>query len=720
MIEDSSKTLENEFSDWLVKLIREDRLFNVIVGKSEIEELASVASQEDFIPAFTSDYLSRTACIQSANYVLDQLSFLEIIAVNKSISISSGEVLRPDIIAFNPEQRTIVIFEIKRDVLTERQAVTELMAYEHEIQNNFPFLSNFEMCFVVVATHWSTLMDHAVASMVTWSNKQCLAIHLKTENAVRELHCRLPSAWSLLGSIGIPPQAIQAVDLVLYEEGANAETNGPPPSVFTAAQMIVRNGDRANSHGFLMLWQDCAGMSGVRWVLTISALDPLVFFFLSRDSSNPIKLRDSKMSAFFEERSSDLSYGMLPSSAMMIARDAIEILKPEFSPQWEGLMTWDEKIASHRKRAVPLYFEFWGKLGEYIRHFVGLPAVRKCLMPYIHSGEIDWTAPEVAIPVIEDLAGRRPLKDGLIRCSDAFEIGESLQLLLFLYKNRPNTQNEPWHAYLRWCELHVLQICIELVQVYYVAKRINVPPPPISFHSERCVEAVEEIIKWVDGNLIGKSELVIRLAYNIGLHCSVILDPSFSELHPLEDLKKLRCKAAEQVRSLVALILMRYNLAIDEGNASSEHKKWYKSIRKVVCLAPGIVLSDEKTVRAALASTSDQTILASVKELFLPAADAMFPPLYINFASNAVVKVDWDWLKDGVTRMFKSGEKRPAVIRQCSGVLGTGPLQGPPYTMLVEISDPAKEVYFLDHGAALSIAVKMTWDELRRRYAQGE
>lgn len=55
--------------------------------------------------------------------MLNNLKLLDVVSVDKSISLTTGEALRPDILCFNPESRTLIVFEIKRDKLTERQAV---------------------------------------------------------------------------------------------------------------------------------------------------------------------------------------------------------------------------------------------------------------------------------------------------------------------------------------------------------------------------------------------------------------------------------------------------------------------------------------------------------------------------------------------------------------------------------------------------------------------
>lgn len=175
---DSSIPLESEVAAWLVHLIESDGLYDAIAGKDSLISIADGVRQDDFIPSFGIDYRSRLACAQAAEHVLEQLTLLEIVSVNRSISLTSGEVLRPDILCFNPESRTLVVFEIKRAAETERQTVTELGGYEQELRNLLPFVGDYDICFVVVATEWSILLNHAVGGLNTWSGKKCLALKL--------------------------------------------------------------------------------------------------------------------------------------------------------------------------------------------------------------------------------------------------------------------------------------------------------------------------------------------------------------------------------------------------------------------------------------------------------------------------------------------------------------------------------------------------------------
>ncbi|MEE5145467.1 hypothetical protein V2J91_05125 [Pseudomonas alliivorans] len=117
---------EAEVVTWLQALIENEELVGMLQGQEMIAEITGGIRQEGFIPAFEIDYISRRASAEAAQHVLNRLGLLEIISINTSISLTKGEVLRPDILCFNPESRTLIVFEVKRAIDTERQTLTEL------------------------------------------------------------------------------------------------------------------------------------------------------------------------------------------------------------------------------------------------------------------------------------------------------------------------------------------------------------------------------------------------------------------------------------------------------------------------------------------------------------------------------------------------------------------------------------------------------------------
>ena len=103
---------ESEVVSWLKQIIENEELLESITGQEVITSLTDTVIQEHFLPCFGIDYISRRASAEAADFVLSRLSLLEIISINTSISLTTGEVLRPGILCFNPETKTLVVFEV--------------------------------------------------------------------------------------------------------------------------------------------------------------------------------------------------------------------------------------------------------------------------------------------------------------------------------------------------------------------------------------------------------------------------------------------------------------------------------------------------------------------------------------------------------------------------------------------------------------------------------
>lgn len=138
--------------------------------------------------------------------------------------------------------------------------------------------------------------------------------------------------------------------------------------------------------------------------------------------------RESEVTQYFDKQAIETP-ALVPSVVYQIAKEAFSILRDRYVPEFEGAFSWHESLRQRRAGAVPIRFDFWGKLGEYAREFVCNTAVRDRYMPFISHNELDWTNPEVAIPLIESLSGYSPFAGGMIRCSDAFHAGVTLGTL---------------------------------------------------------------------------------------------------------------------------------------------------------------------------------------------------------------------------------------------------------------------------------------------------
>ncbi|WP_234841408.1 recombinase family protein [Sinorhizobium meliloti] len=131
---------EQQVQDWLESIIAEDRLSEVIVGADKVHESLAWSESPEFKPPFPIDYLTRLGNLRAAQHVLGELHTLELVSKNnRSISREKGERLFVDLLYCARETSRFILFEIKNQDGSAREAVTEITAYEHEALNHTPF-----------------------------------------------------------------------------------------------------------------------------------------------------------------------------------------------------------------------------------------------------------------------------------------------------------------------------------------------------------------------------------------------------------------------------------------------------------------------------------------------------------------------------------------------------------------------------------------------------
>lgn len=82
-----------------------------------------------------------------------------------------------DIIAYNSESYCLALIELKISDSAEREAITELSAYNQGLQNKFRGLSNLEVIWIPISTEWRVTTKSAIEFAILWQN--ILAMPLK-------------------------------------------------------------------------------------------------------------------------------------------------------------------------------------------------------------------------------------------------------------------------------------------------------------------------------------------------------------------------------------------------------------------------------------------------------------------------------------------------------------------------------------------------------------
>lgn len=703
---------EKMLQDAVLKLIRSERLTDALLHSEDIEILAQDADENSF-SAFSIDHLVRRATAEAASRALECLNMLEELTEDANVSVTASETLRPDIVCYNCEKETLVIFELKKSSQTGRQALTELLAYEHEIKNVLPFLSNYDTIFVLISTEWSTLLDHSVSSAVAWSGKTILCLDASLEKTKLKLTPRLPAAWRITGSRYFPPESLPSVTICLY--GYTPENDEDDleidQRILTAIELIVREGDRIGGHGFLLLWKDHLPHSLTSYNISLCGVSPFAFYKAMRERGN-IGLERGHLVRELDRVVKDFEPNGHAASMFAAAEAGWPLLKEISRPSFEGFHSWEVEQRIVRRRSTPLLCEFWGLPGVFAREFVSSPAVRKHKTQWLRNE--DWRSPRIGINILNDLFEPEAFRDGNVRCSDCFKLGFILGRDLFLRQILPIATDEGrplLHSLLRWGHYELTAILEEVRILANAANNVVAPEEPLAMTSDPSstdISYADPIIDWLATEFLGSSPMHCRF-FELGLNATLAFDPGTLEFAPDELIEEGHARLRPNFLHAYALILSFCQASKNDGGLSSGAAAQLRTLLKWLDLNTRMLPS---TAIQRLNDKSTAALLAAWPAL-LDLADSIVPAVYHEHADVAPVNPDWAWLKQGIDEMRENNVAFPAVHLSANGSITTGPIGQSEVMVIGDVQNPELEVLFCDHSNGFMLVAKTTWEELK-------
>jgi hypothetical protein len=707
---------EAELQALLWAAIQNETLSDSVVDRANMRELLETEHQENAFPQFSIDRLVRRRCLESGAQVLASLDLLIPMTDDKNVSITAGEIMRPDIVCINPEKECVVIFELKNATQTGRQAVTELLAYEHEIKNLLPFLSNYDVHFVLISPEWSTLMDHAVASAITWSGRKILCLNANLEEGQLRLDARIPPAWTITGSMYVPGNALPSVTICLYEKDAHSpenvhkeeieKTEELDPRIWTAMEVIAREGDRTGGHGFALLWRDYSNISLTSYNITVVGVAPFPFYKEARlrqtigDETNDLV---GKLDQYLVEHDPSGH----SASLLATAKSAFPLLKEVAHPTFEGFSTWGNDQTALRQRAEPLLTEFWGELGVHAREYVIHPAVREHRRNTLVNGTGDWRHPSVGLPLIASFTRPEIFPDGNVRCSDAFRLGVLLGLDRFA---RLNIQNGVELASLKclfvWNRIFLMAAIDEVRLLADAAENVSAPADPFKFFADPLVddrEDHERFINWLAEEFLQKDPAYIRM-FEIGFNGAIVFDNESKGFVREQPHEKYVEPVAEPIRQTTRELLELYQELVSSGSARPNARDAFNAL--IQTLGQGARFESLNLDQIPMA-----TLLHSWGHA-VNAADSVIPAVFHRHSPLSQFTVDWAWLRQGVTEMREKGILDAGIILLPNGTLVSGRTMPDFATPLMKASDPDRQVLFLDQSNGFGSLRVVAWEDL--------
>lgn len=698
---------EAELQALIEEAIQNETLAQLVVDEAALLDAASSEGKGRF-PHFSLDRLCRRATIMAGAAVLESLDSLKLLRANKNVSMTQYETLRPDVVCFNPEKESVVLFELKVSSAAGRQAITELAAYEQEIKNYLPLMSESDVQLVLVSSEWSPLMDHSVSSAITWGGKRILCLQAEKVQDKLVLKTRIPQAWQITGSAQFPPAALVTMTLCLYDYTSANKNAEIDPRLITALKIMGRTGDALGSHGFAILWRDHWDNSMTAFNVTVCCVAPFGLYQESRLSGVIALTEDSFADALDNLVRETCPVGQ-SKSFFAIGKSAFPLLEELYSPEWEGVSCWANEREQLVSRAEPLMCEFWGSLGLYAIDYVSSPTMRR-YRPNLLLGNLgDWSDPRVAIPLIDQLSAPRMMASGNVRWMDSFQLGFYLGLDRSLRKNiQANTNVGVLRCRLFWNAIDVRCALDEVELLSNSATNVHPPEPAFVVHDDPQVEDEDEfnrLVEWIIAEFLMKESGHVH-AFICGLEGAPLFDVHGLKPFITEELhQSLVAGIDERMRGATAFVLQSLFTQAQEGSLLPSAKTLLERLLVKLNLSAANADAD-------LTNTPADALL-SAWPTCLEASDFVACGVPHRRRAADLSMVDWDWLKQGVMEAHQRGDTSVGVILKANGDVGTGTIEPGGLKLRLRKCDPTLEVMFFDETAMFGSIRIVSWSELK-------
>lgn len=719
----ASFTSEQDVQDWLETVVRSGEIQKHIQGKEKIGVELAPWSSPDFWPSFPVDYLTRKGCQRAAQNVLTSLGPLDLIVKNnRNMSAEKGERLFTDLLYCNRDTSQFIIIEVKNQNITAREAITELLAYEHEVLNHLPFAGANDIMMVIVSRDFSTLLDHAVAGLNTWSRRNVLCLRFDDSGIEPFLEVHIPKAWTSIGQAAMPDSAIATAFLSFRPEPGLTEDQ-----VYaicdTATQLLVREAERSGGSGFALVAYNhfYPGLAEGPYLILAGVVDPFSFVehaigqgFLQADAS--------PVASYIHD---DGKLDALSSSWNWTGGDiqaAVDYLDAYGSAGWENFSNWrtlrnvrrwTTDGATPDRHLTPVTMDFWGMLGDYVRDAVRNVSRMRNFLGGLAKPGMDWRFPNLGVAFLDDIALKPLVEDGQWTISAVFGLGLRLGRFTSIaaqYAGADEHQQRLLQAGLFWAEADLVWPLHEVAMRYMSAAEITKKPPTLAigrYEDEQAVIAQSTAFaRWFSADFLGLDEPLMQQAFSVGLRCYPAFDTQYASHGTISDIK------AEAIEIGREWLRESAKQALGHGRDAAQTAERFENLfGALISLSQGHV-----AVSSAIDALEPDFVLDMLLEDIPNLVDLWHPQLTHALAPMVLTGQDWDWWEDQIRAARSRGEKSPCVVISAGGQIGIGVV---PAHLAPKVEDPDKQVIVVSNLTDAEILLVMSWSDLRLGKAPG-
>jgi hypothetical protein len=683
------RVTEDKIQKWLEN--NYENLQSIILNTEIID---NINKDDKIVPYYSIDYMINKKIIKSAKFVFDNLYLLELITANQNISLETSERLFPDLLLFNPETNKFIIVEIKRSSQAEREAITELLAYEQELQNIFPFMSKLEVCFIVISADYNTLLEHSIYSLALWQNKKILPLKISGLESEDEsnwnLSVHIPNSWSLISLEHFKAEQISTVHLVLYDKEAYnhdvdiKEKEDNFEILQRGIELIVKEGEKYNSSGFVLLSR-MTHTPLSNWVITLGIINPFSFF---KEINYNSKIKDIFQNKFDFEIYSDID----------ITNQAKEYLDIFYNTSYETFTTWDICKLELKDISIPLSIDFFGELDNIVNDFVLNPKVRKYYFPELNENKINWKTPIIGLNLLDNILGENIFYTGVFSFENIYKfgtiIGTLLKYLQIFNHSKENKDNERFLGKYYWIELEFLKSYREIGQ--RLLSTSDIKKELIPFKSlyldniNKNIENINNIIQWFIEDFL--NEDIHRYAFTIGIEINNYFYDNKKISHP-EEITYIENLIIETTKKLI-------NKDFEENElvqyALKDELEYFKNI---------LELDDSYNY----SKIENEDIINFFETHTIPLYSQSVMDVFHSLADIDKSLIDFDFLKKTYIKEYSKNNRSVIALLPNGSLVIQIPPENMPILMKI---NPEEEVLYLDYKTGgIQVLQKLTWDK---------
>lgn len=665
---------ESEIQDWIVSLVAAGTFLEHINGIPELRHSLSGIRSGVLLPSFHLDHLLRKRALTAADRVLRQAQSAQIVSERRNISLSIIDGLLPDLLLFDRSSGAFICVELKASARAGREALSELSAYEQEIRNHLPLISDLEISHIIVSTDFTALLEHGIASSLMWSARSTLALRAHTDGPrdAWRLSIVLPRGWTQLNLPSIPAEHLDTITICLYPKDGDHDAKGHNSAlrerVVTFQQMIARDGDRNGSHGFSFVWQNLWDPDAP-WQVTVATLKPHT---LLEEADLDVDTRSNPLSVFLLENR-DALRNLAQASTYSISDRAVQWMRNWSNVQYEALCDWNESLSIHRFCHIPVYFDAWGEVGEHIREVFVHPLARSVYAVELQNLEVGLNDAGLGFCLTRDFMGYDALPGGQFSCTATLQVGAWLGLAYAALSRAGSGLDAKSETMMVWfaCEFSPYA---NAIAYRTCASTRPIPTPP---KIDRSVQSVRDFIIWYLNDFLSSENSVHQLVFRFALdRWSEILQTPVAATRTSEQ-ASARLGTARAIHGEVLAKLCRIatdSLLNPHDDVQRDDVQRSSDALFVAILSDTLQTSSASTlgVLKALEAADPSWILEVDPCLLAATLDLQVSPLVDELAAPNLSTIDLDYVAAWIRSKSQGDGLRPCLRILADGRIGAG------------------------------------------------